>query len=65
MTADAFEKIWEQASTRHPTGLVKTSFLLRINAYFVPLTENPIRITRQGQITYLLFTAKTCMHSYI
>lgn len=45
MTTDAFEKIWEQASTRHPAGLVKTSFLLRTNGYFVPLTENPIRIT--------------------
>ena len=24
MTTDAFEKIWEQASTRHPNGLVIT-----------------------------------------
>ena len=45
MTTDAFEKIWEQASTRHPAGLVNTTFLLRINAYFVPLTENSFMIT--------------------
>ena len=25
MTSDAFEKIWEEASTRHPTGLVITT----------------------------------------
>ena len=24
MTTDVFEKIWEQASSRHPAGLVKT-----------------------------------------
>ena len=27
MTTDAFEKIWEQASTRHPAGLVMTSLI--------------------------------------
>ena len=25
MTSDVFEKMWEQASTRHPTGLVNTN----------------------------------------
>ena len=24
MTTDVFEKIWDQASSRHPAGLVKT-----------------------------------------
>ena len=28
MTTDVFEKIWEQASSRHPAGLVKTKQIL-------------------------------------
>ena len=27
MTSDAFEKIWEQASTRHPAGLVSHNII--------------------------------------
>lgn len=31
MTTDAFEKIWEQASTQHPNGLVNKTVVTSCN----------------------------------
>ena len=33
MTTDVFEKIWEQASSRHPAGLVKTKQIFILSRF--------------------------------
>lgn len=39
MTTDVFEKIWEQASSRHPAGLVKTEQIFILLFY---LQQKPL-----------------------